>query len=890
MAEHSLFIQKKCLKSSSKSGRLMWLALLCFVGNFFSLVGTPDAFGQELRSGSCAKVDFSKYRKENQLLFSQIARVTRHESLMYTDATGNKAVARLPFNLRVAILDEQQELVKISIANTEDKPNLVGWAKKGDLLCQDRPLKSVSGLEMKFIIKTPDIARNEQQSEPKVPLFHDPDLKGCSGGSSGCKEGFSRYHMYFIFDQSQDALLLADGFRLDAGDDLLGWVAKSDGIVWDNAFGLRPHADLRSPDGKGEGTICTYQNLTDAVARNGSACQPIVGGKSWLQSPTRIPVLGIVDAAGNHIAPGSADDEPGQRLFYQVALGRPGLVARRVGKDRVAISKQLANKILPGVTSLKAKKQVDIFFLLDATASMGPIFDAVRGTNARPGVIQQIIKSMETKPEFAGTKFRFGFRVYRDSYADNQSKSGIWDGIGEGYPLGAECSGDDNKRGQLNGLFREAIAKVEVSQTTLNDDYQENLYGGLKQVLQHDIVNCPDNLKILFVIGDHGNQSDLRDKQKYVAPVSKDSLLKLLRGSQQPGTKTNNVIPLFIHTPYQANDAKNKKAYRKAYEQFAAQSKYLLENSLPAGSGLDEHFFNMDEENLLDRMVGTVEKMASSALIDEIILDIRGGDTMSAIIKRLQRKRVDIPGLFWHILKQGACGELGKQCQEQIYDTTQVSYIEADDKVVEELRISSSDLATWIDILDVFEGHVEIPEEQLRRALIKALVLGLQKKLGQFSLDLAGETPAQYVQRLSGLPVRRHSPLLGYKLIALAAKYVARTSDGTEIVVDRNDEPFIDAKNRLIPVVPDCELSRLAIWANTSKEVLEVVQREYFQPQIVSTPYRPRDCPDATANGQALQRIARPIKSTPLGPDRSYRFTHNSGGQLIYWVPQQYLP
>ncbi len=293
---------------------------------------------------------------------------------------------------------------------------------------------------------------------------------------------------------------------------------------------------------------------------------------------------------------------------------------------------------------------------------------------------------------------------------------------------------------------------------------------------------------------------------------------------------------------------------------------------------------------MVDRMVATVKNMGSSALIDEIILDIRGGAAMNAIIERLRRKRSDIPGLFWHILKKGSCSELGDKCEERVYDTTQVSYIEADDKVVEELLVSSNELASWLDILEVFEGYVYMPQSELRRALIKAMILGLQKKLGHLPINVVMETPAQYIQRAGGLPVRRNSPLLSYHLHSIAAEHAARTASGMLIVIDKNNKPMRDTKNKYILAVPDCELSRMAIWANHSKEILEVVQMELDQPIVKTIPYRQNNCLDATFNGRALLKIKRPVLSTPLGPDKSYRYSHEDGGRLIYWIPQKYLP
>ncbi|MEO5348261.1 MAG: hypothetical protein H7836_01235 [Magnetococcus sp. YQC-3] len=263
---------------------------------------------------------------------------------------------------------------------------------------------------------------------------------------------------------------------------------------------------------------------------------------------------------------------------------------------------------------------------------------------------------------------------------------------------------------------------------------------------------------------------------------------------------------------------------------------------------------------------------------------------MSAVIERLRRERVDIPGVYWHILKQGACGELGDQCEKRVYDTTQIAYVEADDKVVEELWINSGELSSWIRILRGFEGYFDLPEAQLRRALISAMVLGLQQEIRRPPIDVAGETPAEYAQRRGGLPVRRHSPLLSYNVTALSAEQVERNKDGRLVVLDKEKKPLLDNKGQPVLAVPVCELRRLALWAIKSKEILEVVERDSFKPVFQAAPHQARSCPDATPNGRALLKVEGAIQREPLGPDKSYHYAHTLGGRRGYWIPQEFLP
>ena len=876
--------------------RLFTLALL-----FLLWLPTTPAWGEQVESGSCKAFDFSKFYQNGHLKWAGVARVVRQDAPLFESSVSKSRSGFLEFNQQAEILEEKGDRLKVRSARFKRKEQTIGWVGKGDLLCRNLPIKSDSGLEMKFFIKTSTTPRIAGKKEPTVQIFQDSDLKDCVGGAGHCREGASRFHMYFVFDQTENGLLLGDRYRLEEDDLLLGWVAKRDGFVWNNAFSLRPRENLQSPDGKGVGTICTYEKLSSALTHDQKTCHPVEAGSRWFQSALRIPVLDLVDARGRHVSPGELSVQSDKRRFYKVALARPGLVARRVGEGQVAISHELAKEIIPGFSvpkALSAKKQVDIFFLLDATASMEPVIDAVRGTSSNPGVIQNIINTLKNTQGFRETQFRFGFRVYRDPYAERSTPSGLGDGVGEGHPLPNVCDMNADQQRQAFNAFRNSIAQVQVTTNDEEDDYQENLYGGLQQALMQDMSACPDHLKLLFVIGDNGYKSSrpqrgrdgrYRNLPKYKNPVSKMRLLQLLKG-EELSTGSNNVIPFFIQTPSREEKAKHPVAYRRAYNQFVSQSNYLLSNSLPSDSQVSDHFLRMGEEKLVSRLVQTVEQLGSSSLINEIILDIRGGAALSAVIDRLRRERVDIPGIYWHILKKGACGQLGAQCEKRVYDTTRIGYVEADEKVVEELWISSGALSSWIRILRGFEGYFDLPEAQLRRALISAMVLGLQQEIRRPPINVSGETPAEYAQRRGGLPVRRHSPLLSYNVNSLSAQSVARNKDGRLTVLAPNRKPLLDSKGKTIPAAPVCELRRLSLWAIKSKELLEIIERDHYRPVYKSTLYQPRGCPDATPNGRALTRIEGSILREPLGPDKSYRYAHTFGGRRGYWIPQELLP
>ncbi|MBF0308480.1 MAG: hypothetical protein HQL56_02970 [Magnetococcales bacterium] len=868
---------------------------------FLGLITSTPVSGApgEQQVGHCAAYDFAPFYHEGKLRWAGVVRVLRDKTPLYASSRETKVQQNLTFNQQAEVLQEEGPRLEVRVFRAQGQEAATGWVEKRHLLCRNLPLKASSGLEMKFFIRTGTAPRAEGEPEPTVKVFQDPELSECVGGKEKCREGASRFHMYFVFDVQDKAMLIADRFRLEEDDILLGWVNRNDGFLWNNAFGIRPREDLKSPDGKGRGTVCSYERLEDAVSRNAKACHPVEGGPDWFKSSMRVPVLEMVDEKGAQVAPEDFATGPAARRFYKVALARPGLVGRPVGDGKFAVSAGLVRGASSESTkSLSSKKNVDIFFLLDGTASMGAVIDAVRGTDKKKGVIQEIVQTLRGTQGFKDNQFRFGFRVYRDPYADKMV-SGSKEGIGEGLPLGSNCQVNAKEQEENFKAFDSAIAKVQVSSETADDDYEENVYGGLGKVLKEDIGACPDHLKVLFVIGDAGYKDAIDNgfvhnrpsrSSKYHDAVSRELLVQLLRGSNQPGVKTNSIVPFFIQTPFRPETTKHPGAYKQAYDRFESQSRSLLTDSLPADGKSADHFLRMEEEKLTSRILGTVERFGGSALIDEIILDIRGGAALSSVIERLRRERSDIPGVYWHILKQGACGELGSQCEGRVYDTTLMGYVESTPDIVEELWVASSALSSWIRILRGFEGYFELPEPQLRRALISAMILGLQQEIRRPPIDVSGETPAEYAQRRGGLPVRHHSPLLSYHVASLSAEQTVRDDKGNMSVAGADGKVVLDKRGKPVPAVPVCELRRLALWAIKSRQMLEIVERDFNRPVFSTEKHQDHRCPDATENGRNLSRVVGNIEAQPLGPSKEFRFGHTFGGARGYWVPQDYLP
>ncbi len=129
---------------------------------------------------------------------------------------------------------------------------------------------------------------------------------------------------------------------------------------------------------------------------------------------------------------------------------------------------------------------------------------------------------------FKGSYFRFGYRIFRDTYADGISDLNCRGGVCEGMPLSNSC--DIPELGQRLAASRKNARDflgrfADVRITSLTEDKRNNdlppeaLFAGIRQALA-DATPCGQRIKLLFVIGDApDNSRDLPNllKDKLVA-------------------------------------------------------------------------------------------------------------------------------------------------------------------------------------------------------------------------------------------------------------------------------------------------------------------------------------------------------------------------------------
>jgi len=786
-------------------------------------------------SGGCVNLEFPLH-KNGDIDWPRPLLIIKEGTPVFPESTGSDPLKNLSFgtSLNAVRATDNRILVRAEGSSTGS----LGWINRSDLLCGFMPLKGETGLEQKFYIQTITDLRHEKPSTVKA--YPSPDLKSCHGK---CRE-LSRFSGYFVFDydKAHNSYLLNDYFRLESGSTLVGWVSAESGFIWDTAYGLRPEENLVFPDGHEmagqEKTIFAYPTKKDAIAETNRV--PILGGKRWFKIAHRIPITGRVEING--------------KPFYHVVLPIAGTIGIEQEELKIKIVNPKDLTTNQGIDTILEMKRIDILFLIDGTKTLAQYIEKLRGSvdPIQPGIVQQLINDFRNDPDLRETQLRFGFRIYRDQYAGQKE-------MGEGLPLTSDCEITQESMKNNLSIFNKEIQSINTSENDweTGDDYEENLFGGMLQAVK-DLRPCAENLKILFVIGDHG-YSARAQKQKGRDPIGVPELSRRLKGSID--SKERNIVLFFIQTPNNRSNARHPEGYDSAYRLFREQAKQILRLALPPQRRNDSgYLLEASDEELNKKIIAGVKAFAHPKALNELVLDLRGGASLVDAIERLQGSQEynNIPGLFWDIVKQGSAKKLGRQYQSRIYDAIIRAFVPATKDVVEDVWLKSDDLAYWVLLLKAFGDQTSLSGNQLRKAFGFAIKDALEKIIKEPLYEHTGEKLSVYLQRKGHLPVRDTSPLFRYS-------------------IDDLKDPFR---------VPDCELIRLAVWLKNVGQMLSIV--------AIGGGVRPKlnieQFPGRCSSGNHIPFISGDVDREAIGPSPEMRFDHSFQKARIFWIPSQYLP
>ena len=766
-------------------------------------------------NGSCEGFEFPLQDDGKQINTSWPLRVLRQNAPVYDDANGHQNKSTFDFGqvLEAISISNSQISGRVQICKQGCMPgNNDGWMDRKDLLCEIYPLKN-DGLERKAFIKTPPVPEINGSMRNIAGTNNFVTAYKCYEDSCEKNMSLSRFEMYFIYAESDNRYLLADKYNLLMSPPLVGWVDKDKIVPWNTTLQLRPREDVTH--------ISAFPNLNQnrgnkdrGVQIDRTAGIELTGGNTWYKFPLHMPLLEL-----------TKEDTD----YYNISA--PG-----IGMNGFDVNKMDAE------TEVIAKlKHVDIFFLLDGTRSMQT------SLNAAKTFVHKIVNELSKQHDYKETHFRFGFRVYRDNF-----KGTRWSGdesIGEGLALSGDCHARDNTSEQSQQNFNKKISKIKESDETSKEDssHEEALFKGIKQAVR-DMSNCPDRQKILFVIGDNG------DNRKTVPKSVIDRLTN---------TFTHSVRLFFIQTPKQNNNNN----YRHAYQRFENQGNTVLQRIYPAGSRYQDNFIKLrtrTEKDMMDKLakiiLKNVSNNASSSNINETILKLRAGQSVKSIIEAGMREG-DMPILYWQLLKKDLCQSMGEQCNHPVDHRVIEAYIEVSDKLVEEIWMLSRDLDHWKSLLRALYINVQgKPFDEQKTKFTKVLKEEIVRILGEPILKGGEDTLLNIVNKKNSFPVRKHSPLMQYSV-------------------------------KEILNMQQCEFQRLINWVENIYNLLSrLTAQPTYKIEYSLSNFPDSQCPRVSNKGRNIQRLKLSEASKPLGPSNEYSYQHTLKGETIYSIPTNFLP
>jgi len=781
-------------------------------------------------NGSC---ECKRYNfLEGDVNFTWTVKVLADDVPLYETSTGNNIKKILIFNQNFNLVKAYGK--RLQIQRHEDLEPY-GWIEKKYLLCQLVPLKSDSGLDKKFYIKTATSIRSDKPST--VRAFTRPDCDVC--GSSGCRE-LARFDGYFIFAECAGRYLLADAYKLRPENRLIGWVDADDGYIWDTTYGLRPRENLVFPkdNPKAGQERVVYAYLSEEEANKRQNGRPILGGERWFQYALRIPILGR------------------QKNLFKVVLPLAGVGVNHADKfGHIVISDKIRQSTEQAIKNILNIKNVDVFFLIDGTQSIEPYLMSIKT------VVDELKNRISKNPELGVVTSRLGFGIYRDYYA-KETELGYW------HSFPGKCSFDKSSIEENHQRFvneMDMIIQAMLNYRIQGDrDYEENSYGGIKKYIEYELSNCPDRLKVLFVIGDHGYSAKNQNRLYGRKSVSEKTLVNSLRGDPENGVMP--VITYFIQTPYSPEKTAllSKKEYKQAYSLFRKQARSILtqlKKQTPKMK-IERYLIQSDDNKIAQKVIeglsAFINPKAVSA-VNEVILDLKGGASLAETIERWQHYNDfnNLPGLFWDLITNAGCKYLGDQCSSRIMDTILEGYIPISNDIVVDIWCTAGDLKKYRTIM---EGILESSEYQhgkfIRTELVYGLVITLQRLVPNPPPPETGETLIEYVRRIAYLPIRQDSPLFKYSVQELESR-------------DK---------------VPDCEIARLFSWVGSVNNFL------YYIADNKRPVYEVRKQPGNCDSGSVIPYV---VPGSIMGKhfsNSNMSFSHPLGGTTVYWIPKKYLP
>ncbi|KPA16289.1 von Willebrand factor, type A domain protein [Candidatus Magnetomorum sp. HK-1] len=596
---------------------------------------------------------------------SDAVRVIRQDAEYYKNEKDNEIKGTLNFNDRVLPKRlNQKNTNRIEISDYKNQ--ILGWVNKQDLLCYTESLSITKNNKIAPIPRKVFIKGN---TEKKIYGYMSPSVEEKYTESE--LTIFDLMYVYFI-NYDHNSYLCSTKQTLSFNDRPL-WIKKSSVIEWETAIGVQPSDTTK--------TLYIYKSEADAITNNISNAWVVAGNRNklWYTYKMKLPVI-----------------EKLENNIYKVVMNAL--------QEKTAINDNFRN--------------IDVFFLIDGTNSMTTSYEAVKN------FLSEISSYLSFNQVFESYRFRFGCRVYRDTYAHPNNN-----GVGEIIPLTSYDSTE----------FQEKIIQLK---TTLDDSadegHHECLYYGLEQAAE-DIGDLPNNSKILIIIGDCGDNAD-------------EESTKVLENALDKLKRFNTLVPIII----QVEKLKNYSSYdySKAYKDFNVQTKTILNRILSNEAINITEYFNSLSESILKRKIGDIIKRETLEFDElERVINSDAKSLNEYITKHVDTKR------YFPIIARKRLQQIVERNRYEV-DYGFIKYTKGNWE--EQLWMDKTDGPSLLGMINLYNLNKPRSKENDKINFIKTFLSEIKSTFKLKPYSDSGESVQEYLSRVMIVPMIEKRPLMQY--------------------------------------------------------------------------------------------------------------------------------
>ena len=222
-----------------------------------------------------------------------------------------------------------------------------------------------------------------------------------------------------------------------------------------------------------------------------------------------------------------------------------------------------------------------------------------------------------------------------------------------------------------------------------------------------------------------------------------------------------------------------------------------------------------------------------------------------------------MPALRLAQIEKRICEELGKACEERVFNDITEGYIEDNQDIQLDIWIDGEEFRAWRSKLDLVKDTSLLSAKELSNTIVKMMVDGLKNSTGDLSPSEMSMSIAEFLKLKHGLPTGSQTPLLNYSI----GDFIYQ--DDVEESGDERD---------LIEV---CELYRVARWLERHREIFDALDRS--------------EVPLFTLKDVESCEMRYPTKELAMDgrerfPEDTMSFRQIQLNETIFWIPNKYLP